>query len=210
MGHIRGPQETEGTPAHPKEQLVTRVGDSGLRGCVPCYTCDVSRGLLTPFPDFCVVQFSSVQSLGRLGCRGDITDDSADILFKSFLQEAFVSSSGTSGDVHSLTSPVQHFLCRPQRRPPLCGTLKKNRHCVHSNRVCTNQDPKVRSFTSEKNLMTPSQARRRRLPSGQNVPANRAITGQVHPIIRLSTLPLTFCFSNLALTFCFSNLIIIA
>ena len=36
------------------------------------------------------------QSLDRLGRRGDMTDDSAGILFQSFLQEALVSSSGTS------------------------------------------------------------------------------------------------------------------
>ena len=38
--------------------------------------------------------FSSVQSLGRLGRRGDTRDDSAEILFQPFQQKAFVSSSG--------------------------------------------------------------------------------------------------------------------
>ena len=37
------------------------------------------------------VQFNP--SLDRLGRRGDMTDDSAEILFQSFLQEALVSSS---------------------------------------------------------------------------------------------------------------------
>ena len=42
-----------------------------------------------------VVQFSSVQSSDRLGRRGDMRDDSAEILFQSVLHEALVSSSGT-------------------------------------------------------------------------------------------------------------------
>ena len=33
------------------------------------------------------LQFNLVQSLDRLGLRGDMRDDSAEILFKSFLQE---------------------------------------------------------------------------------------------------------------------------
>ena len=51
-------------------------------------------------------QFSSVQSFDRLGRWGDMRDDSVDILFQSFLQEAIVSSSGMGRDVHSLTSPT--------------------------------------------------------------------------------------------------------
>ena len=43
-----------------------------------------------------------VQSLNRLGRRGDVRDDSAEILFQFFLQEAFVSSSGIGSDVRSL------------------------------------------------------------------------------------------------------------
>ena len=44
---------------------------------------------------------------GGVGCGGGgggvgMTDDAADILFQSFLQEALVSSSGTDRDVHSL------------------------------------------------------------------------------------------------------------
>ena len=38
--------------------------------------------------------FRSVLSLDRLGCRGHMRDDSGEILFQSFLQEAFVSRSG--------------------------------------------------------------------------------------------------------------------
>ena len=65
-----------------------------------------------------LTEFSSVQSRDRLGRRGDMRDDSAEILFQSFLQEALVSSSGMGRDVHSLMLPIQHFLCRPRRRPP--------------------------------------------------------------------------------------------
>ena len=46
--------------------------------------------------------FGSVQSLDQLGCRGDIGDDSEEILFLSFLQENLVSSSSIGRDVHSL------------------------------------------------------------------------------------------------------------
>ena len=60
----------------------------------------------------------SVQSLDWFGRRGDMTDDSAEILFQSFLREAIVSSSGMGRDVHSLTLSIQYFLCRPRRRPP--------------------------------------------------------------------------------------------
>ena len=43
-------------------------------------------------------------------------DSSTEILFQSFLQKAVVSSSSFGRNVHSLTLPVQHFLCRPRRR----------------------------------------------------------------------------------------------
>ena len=68
------------------------------------------------------VQFASLQSLDRLGHRGDMTNDSAEILFQSFLQEAVVSSSGTGRDVHSLTRPprfsyADHGIVDPPRYP---------------------------------------------------------------------------------------------
>ena len=63
------------------------------------------------------IMFSSVQSLDRLDRRGDIRDDSAEILFQSFLQEVIVSSSSMGRDVHFLMLSIQHFLCR-RRRPP--------------------------------------------------------------------------------------------
>ena len=63
-------------------------------------------------------QFSLVQPLDQMGRLGDMRDDSAEILFKSFLHEALVNSSGRGRDVHSLTFSIQHFFCRPRRRPP--------------------------------------------------------------------------------------------
>ena len=50
--------------------------------------------------------------------RRDMRDDPAEILFQSSLREAIVSSSGMDRDVLSLTLSIQHFLCRPRRRPP--------------------------------------------------------------------------------------------
>ena len=47
--------------------------------------------------------FSSVQSLDRLGRRGDMRDDSAEIFFQSFLQEATTSSFGIGRDIYSLS-----------------------------------------------------------------------------------------------------------
>ena len=47
-------------------------------------------------------RFSSVQSLDRLDRLGDRTDDSAEILLQSFLQEALVSSSGMDRNVRFL------------------------------------------------------------------------------------------------------------
>ena len=61
---------------------------------------------------------SSIQSPDRLGRRGDMRDDSADILFQSFVQEAHVSSSRMGRVVHPLTVSIRHFLCRPRLRPP--------------------------------------------------------------------------------------------
>ena len=62
--------------------------------------------------------FSLVQFAVQLGCRGNMTDDSAEILFQSFLQEALLNISGMGRDVRSLMLSFQHILCRPQRRPP--------------------------------------------------------------------------------------------
>ena len=64
------------------------------------------------------VLFSSPQSLDRLGRRRDKRDDSVEIFFQSFLQEAPVSNSDMGRDVHSLMLSIEHFLCRPRRGPP--------------------------------------------------------------------------------------------
>ena len=40
-------------------------------------------------------------------------DDSAEILFQSFLQEALVNRSGTGRHVHSLMLSIQYFPCPP-------------------------------------------------------------------------------------------------
>ena len=52
------------------------------------------------------IQFSSVQSLNRLGPRGDTRDDSAEILFHSFLQTVHVSNSVFDRGVHSLVLSI--------------------------------------------------------------------------------------------------------
>ena len=46
-------------------------------------------------------EFSSLRSLDRLGRPGDMMDDSAEILFQSFLQKTIVSCSAIDTDVHS-------------------------------------------------------------------------------------------------------------
>ena len=48
----------------------------------------------------------------------NMTDDSAEILFKSFMQEAVMSSSSMSIDAHSLMLSIQHFFCLLQHCPP--------------------------------------------------------------------------------------------
>ena len=45
-------------------------------------------------------------------------DDLAEIIFPSMMLESIVSNSGSGRDVHPLTLSIQHFLCRPRRRPP--------------------------------------------------------------------------------------------
>ena len=67
------------------------------------------------FP-FTLTKHSSVQSLIRLVRRGDMTDDSAEILIQPFLQEVIVSTSGMGREVRYWTLSIQHFLCRLRRR----------------------------------------------------------------------------------------------
>ena len=68
-------------------------------------------------PSNIVGRVSWVQSLGPLGRRGHMRDDSTEILFQSFLKEALVSSSDTGIDVHSLLFSIQHILCWTQGHP---------------------------------------------------------------------------------------------
>ena len=58
-----------------------------------------------------------IQQRSSIGSSGGMRDDSAEILISSYLQEALVSTSGMVRDVHSLKLFIQHFLCRPRRRP---------------------------------------------------------------------------------------------
>ena len=51
-------------------------------------------------------QFSSAQSLDRLGHRGYTRDESTEILFQPFQRDAIMSSSVTGRDVLSLTLPI--------------------------------------------------------------------------------------------------------
>ena len=53
-----------------------------------------------------VYQFNSVQSLEQLGRWGNMMDDSAEILFQSFLRETTVSDTGMGRGVRSLTDVV--------------------------------------------------------------------------------------------------------
>ena len=63
-------------------------------------------------------KYISVQSHEQLRHQGDMKDDSAEILFQSFLQEATVSSSAIGSNVHSVELSIQHFLCQPWSHSP--------------------------------------------------------------------------------------------
>ena len=78
--------------------------------CLEMWTYFVIRGMTR--------WYRSVQATDWLDRQGDMTDDSAAILFKCFLQEAILGSSGMGRDVHSLMLSIQHFLCRPLCHPP--------------------------------------------------------------------------------------------
>ena len=61
------------------------------------------------------VQF--FHSLNWSGRRGDMRDDSTEILFQSLLRNVIVSSTGIGRDVHSLTLSIKRILCRRRRSP---------------------------------------------------------------------------------------------
>ena len=54
-----------------------------------------------------ILEWSSVQSLDRLGRRGDVGYYSSEVLFQSFLTEALVSGSGMGGNVHSFMLSIR-------------------------------------------------------------------------------------------------------
>ena len=54
-----------------------------------------------------------------------MSDDSVEITFRCFLQEAFVRSSAMGRDVHSLMLSSQHFLYRQRLSPTFQDALKE-------------------------------------------------------------------------------------
>ena len=69
------------------------------------------------------ILYSTVHFLGRYNRRGNIRDDSAEILFQSFLQEAIVGSSGMGKDVYfDVVHPAFPLLTTAS--PTLQGVLK--------------------------------------------------------------------------------------
>ena len=72
---------------------------------------------LRPCWMFSSVQFSPMTNW-EVGGGVNKRDDSPEILFQSFMQEALVRNSGVGRNVHSLMLSIQHFLCQPRRRPP--------------------------------------------------------------------------------------------
>lgn len=89
------------------------------------------------------VQFHSVQSLDRMGCRGDMRDDSSVILFKffSFFRwRPLWTYSDVGRVVHSSMLSMQHSFCRARHRPTSkvpgrIQNLIKNR-CLKHQRKC--------------------------------------------------------------------------
>ena len=79
---------------------------------------------VNPRPRSGSVQFSLSTDLVVGEVVGDLRDDSAEILFQSFLQMALVSSSGVGRGVHTFMLSNRHFVCRPRRRPPPKDALK--------------------------------------------------------------------------------------
>ena len=70
-------------------------------------------------------QISSVHSLDRLSRRGDTREDSAEILFQSYLREAIVSSPGKGRGVPLLDFVRSEFLLPATASPTLQGALKE-------------------------------------------------------------------------------------
>ena len=71
------------------------------------------------------VQFSSVQSLDRFGRRGDMRNDSSEILFQSLLQEALVSEQFSHSQGCPLFDIVYTAILLPTTASPILqGALK--------------------------------------------------------------------------------------
>ena len=116
--------------------LAIPLEDQQLIGTMP----EIWSPILSSF-QLCV---SSGQSLDRLGNRGDMRDDLAEVLFQSFLRKANVSGSGTDRDVHALTLSIQHLLCRPGRhQPSFQGALRDGFRGAVLARSAVNRDRKT-------------------------------------------------------------------
>ena len=63
------------------------------------------------------LKLTSSLTLRSDGRRGDMRDDSAEILLQGFQQEALVGSLALAG-CPLFDVSIQHFLCQSQRRPP--------------------------------------------------------------------------------------------
>ena len=91
------------------------------RDAVTSLTFDACILVISNLTDYRLM-FSSVQSLDRLGRRGDTRDDSAEILFQSFLREAIVSHFGMSRDIHSLKLNIKNQAVTPSAHPASFST----------------------------------------------------------------------------------------
>ena len=134
--HGRRKRREPQTPPCPCSQEQGAVCDLPAPSCQPVAItqlterqCDKNK---RPFYQATLVQFSSVPWLiGSYGCVCvSIRDDSAEILFQSFLQKVLVSSSGMGRKVHSLmfghlwepkTNKVCHLV--QQNTPPHIACL---------------------------------------------------------------------------------------
>ena len=88
-----------------KSLLDWTAGSSTWSNSDACNSVKVHLAVLCCYPD--TVQFRPLTSWV---VRGDRRDNSAEILFESFLQKAIENSSGMGRDVHSLMLSIQHFL----------------------------------------------------------------------------------------------------
>ena len=96
-------------------------------------------------------QFGSFQSIDRFGGGGGggwvwvggMRNDSAEILFQSFLQEPIVSSSGMGRDVHFLTLSIKYFLCRTKSLSRTGATVSASREQTGTHAVSAPVEDRV-------------------------------------------------------------------